>query len=367
MQPFVPEKLPIRSIDWEGLIPQISRANRAISHFDGVLYGVPNPELLLSPLTTQEAVLSSRIEGTQATLDDVLRNDAGTPPEHDARREDVREINNYRQALTLAVEKLEHRPFNLNLLLELHDALLDSVRGRDKGRGNFRRVQNWIGLPGSTIETAQFVPPPPELVMEYMHDWEKYYHAERPDALVQLAIVHAQFEIIHPFLDGNGRLGRILIPLFLYEKKILSRPIFYLSAYLERNRATYVELLRQLALDATAWNRWINFFLTAVAEEAAANASKARAIMALYERLKREVIGLTHSQFAVPMLDIIFRQPIFRATELKKNPAMPSVPMLMSLINRLEQHGIITVLEKGSGRRATLYSFEALIAIIEGR
>ncbi|MDP6824416.1 MAG: Fic/DOC family N-terminal domain-containing protein, partial [Dehalococcoidia bacterium] len=264
MKPFVPEKLPIRDIDWEPLIPLIGRANRSIALYDGILYGVPNPEVLLSPLTVQEAVLSSRMEGTQATLGEVLRFEAGDEPEQQSRRLDIIEIINYRNALRHAENTLSTRPFNLNLLLELHSMLLDGARGRDKARGQFRTTQNWIGAPGSPIEEADFVPIDPSNVKPSLVSWESYYHEGEPDALVQLAVIHAQFEIIHPFLDGNGRLGRIMVPLFLFERELLSRPMFYLSAYLERHRDEYVDRLRAIGQNMESWNRWIAFFLGAV-------------------------------------------------------------------------------------------------------
>jgi Fic family protein len=179
---------------------------------------MPNAELLLSPLTTQEAVLSSKIEGTQATFGEVLQFEGGEEPEQESLRLDIQEILNYRTALKAAEVELRKRPFNLNLLLHLHRILLDSVRGRDKGRGRFREIQNWIGRPGSPIQEASYIPPDPAKLQPPLDNWEKYYHAGCPDLLVQLAIVHGQFEIIHPFIDGNGRLGRILIPLFLFER-----------------------------------------------------------------------------------------------------------------------------------------------------
>jgi Fic family protein len=187
VQPFTPQSLPLTEIAWEPLIPLIGRANRSIAQYDGVLYGVPNPEVLLSPLTTQEAVLSSRIEGTQATLGEVLKFEAGEEPNQEARRLDIQEILNYRRALREAETELRTRPFNLNLLLKLHEILLDSVRGRNMGRGRFRTTQNWIGAQGSPIEEAQFIPPEPSRLMEYLDNWEEYYHADRPDELVQLA------------------------------------------------------------------------------------------------------------------------------------------------------------------------------------
>ncbi len=366
-KPCIPAMLPISDVLWEPLIPYIAKSNRALAQYDGVLYGVPNAQVLLAPLTTQEAVLSSKIEGTQATLGDVLRFEAGVAPLHESTRQDIGEIINYRKALEHAKKELERRPFNLNLLLVLHDILLNSVRGQDKSRGHFRKHQNWIGAPNSEIEDAEFVPPDPLIVPALMDNWEKYYHADRPDALVQLAVAHAQFEIIHPFLDGNGRLGRILIPLFLYEKKILSQPMFYLSAYLDSHRDEYISSLRQIGDEPESWNRWIMFFLTALSEQAIANTAKARAIMSLYDRLKRRVIEVTHSQYAVPLLDILFKQPIMRTTELRSMPNLPSNPMIMHLLSQLEEDGIISILQKGSGRRPGVFAFGELINLCEGK
>ncbi len=367
MKPFVPQLLPIQDVEWEPLIPLMGEANRALARYDGALYGVPNPEVLLSPLTTQEAVLSSKIEGTVATLTDVLKFDAGEQPDEESRRIDIFEVVNYRRALRRAETELKTRPFNLNLLLSLHETLLDSVRGTNKNRGRFRTRQNWIGRPGCTMEQADFVPPDPLVVPEAMSEWEKYYHAERPDGLAQLAVVHAQFEIVHPFDDGNGRLGRMLIPLFLYEKKLLHRPMFYLSAYLEEYRSEYVAHLRPLGREPGAWNRWVAFFLRALAAQARANAEKARAIMDLYEKLKVQVLELTHSQYAVPLLDVMFEKPIFRSTELEKHAGMPSKPMIMNMLGKLKQSGVLKVQREGRGRVAQVLVLPSLVNLCEGR
>ena len=366
MQPFIPQTLPMKDIGWESLIPLIGRANRSLAYYDGVLQGVPNSELLLSPLTTQEAVLSSRIEGTQATLGDVLKFEAGEAPREERKQQDIWEIINYRRALKAAEEDLRTRPFNLNLLKKLHAILLDSVRGRDKARGQFRKVQNWIGAPGTPIDRAQFIPPAPGELLGYLDNWEKYYHMDRPDHIVQLAIVHAQFEIIHPFIDGNGRLGRMLIPLFLYEKKVLSRPTFYLSAYLELHRDEYIEHLRLLGQEDIAWDKWIAFFLAAVDEQAQVNAEKARAIMKLYGTLKQKIIELTHSQFAVPLLDRLFERPVFQSSHLE-GKAMPSKPMVMTLLGKLKDAGILKIVRKGSGRRGQVLALQELINLTEGK
>jgi Fic family protein len=367
VKPFVPQKLPLQEIAWEKLLPQIVQANRSMALYHGVLYGVPNPEVLLSPLTTQEAVLSSRIEGTQATLGEVLKFEAGEQPIQESRRRDIVEIINYRRALRSAEKSLETRPFNLNMILELHNILLDSVRGRDKGRGRFRTTQNWIGAQGTPIEQADFVPPDPMLIQEALSNWEIYYHADRPDKLVQLAIVHAQFEIIHPFLDGNGRIGRIIVPLFLHEKGLLPRPMFYLSAYLEEHRDEYVERLRSLDHDSDGWNNWISFFLRALDEQARANADKARAVMDLYEQMKSRVIKLTHSQYAVPLLDQIFERPFFQSTQIIFTGGhSPSRQATSSLLRILRENGILRVIREGSGRRPQTFVFAELINLCEG-
>ncbi len=367
MKPADPQHLPLREIDWEPLIPLIVRANRSLAHYDGVLHGVPNPEVLLAPLTTEEAVLSSRIEGTQATLGEVYRFEAGEAPAMESRRQDIGEILNYRRALRVAEKELRTRPFHLNLLLRLHAILLDSVRGQNKARGIFRTEQNWIGTSGTPLAQAAFVPPAPDALPVLLDNWEKYYHAQQPDALVQLAIVHAQFEILHPFLDGNGRLGRILIPLFLHEKEILHRPMFYLSAWLEARRDAYIEHLRPLGKEPGAWNRWITFFLTGLDEQARINSGKARNILDLYESMKLRTLALTRSQHAIPLLDQLFEKPVFEGSDLKFGERPPTRAAIFNLLRALRDGGVLKVMREGGGRHATIYAFADLINLCEGK
>ena len=368
MKPFVPQLLPPGELRWEPLIPLIGRANRALAEYNGVLYALPDAGILLSPLTTQEAVLSSKIEGTQATLGEVLQYEAGQEPEQETKREDIREIINYRRALWQAQEELKGRPFNLNLLLATHSTLLNSVRGRDKARGQFRREQNWIGAAGSKIEHAQFIPPEPgDVLLKALYAWETYYHADAPDPLVKLALLHAQFEILHPFVDGNGRLGRILIPLYLHEKGILSSPVFYLSEYLEEHRESYIQHLRQIGRKPEAWNAWVQFFLTAMILQAEANVQKARKIHDLYDLLKKQVLQLTRSQFAVPLLDLMFQQPVFQSTHLDRFPSMPSRPAIVTMLRRLREAGILKVMAEGRGPHAQVLVLAELVNLCEGK
>lgn len=366
MKPFEPEPLPPGDLDWVKLMPWAGKANRAIATLEGLFYGIPNPNVLLSPITTQEAVLSSKIEGTQANFEDVLKFEAGETPTEPSRREDIHEIINYRKALRLSESLLHDRPFCLNTLLKLHEVLMDSVRGHNQGRGKFRSTQNWIGAPGTPIEQAVFVPPSPLHLQQHLNQWEAYWHAEAHDCLIQLALLHAQFEILHPFLDGNGRIGRMIIPLFLYEKKILSRPCFYLSAFFETRREDYIARLRALG-QPRSWTDWTSFFLEGVASQAEANTTKARAIQDLYERLKKQVLDLTHSQYAVPLLDYMFERPIFRSSDVAKLKHMPSVPMVATLLKTLRLNGVLHTIREGAGRRPHVLALAELINLCEGR
>ena len=366
MKPFEPENLPPKDLDLLALMPLIGKANRAIATLEGLFYGIPNPNVLLSPITTQEAVLSSKIEGTQADFEDVLKFEAGESPAEPSRREDIHEIMNYRRALRLSENLLKDRPFCLNTLLKLHDVLMDSVRGHNKGRGRFRTTQNWIGKENTPIEQAVFVPPSPLHLQDHLNHWETYWHSDAPDELVQLSLIHAQFEILHPFIDGNGRIGRMVIPLFLFEKKILSRPCFYLSAFFESRREDYIARLRDLGQPGS-WTRWSVFFLEGVAVQAEANTNKARAIQDLYERLKKQVLELTHSQFAVPLLDFIFERPIFRGSDVTKLKHMPSAPMVANLLGNLRRNGILHTVREGAGSRPHILALAELINLCEGR
>ncbi len=361
---YVPEPLPPDGIDWERHIPQIASANRALARYDGILQAIPNPELLLSPLLTQEAVLSSRIEGTQASLEDVLRFEANPREQiNDAALADIQEIINYREALHAAVDALRTRRLDTALICDLHRILLTDSRGMDREPGCIRDIQNFIGR-DARIEHAIFVPPAPEIVPGALDDWEAYLHREEKDVLVQLSVLKAQFELIHPFCDGNGRIGRMLVPLIMYEKGLIRSPMFYISAYLERHRPVYYERLLAVSRERD-WNGWITFFLHAIEEQAEENGKKAKAILDLYDEMKRTVPEVTRSQYAVAAIDAIFGTPIFSSSEFYERSAIPRVSGA-KILKDLEENDVIQVLQRGTGRRASMYTFPRLLAITEG-
>ena len=367
MKPAVPQTLPIKNLNWERLLPLIGKANRALAGYDSALHRLPNSSLLLSPLTRQEAVLSSRIEGTFATMSEVLQFEAGEIPQQESKRLDIEEIINYQRALKVATEELRTRPFNLNLLLELHRVLLTSVRGYDKAPGTFRRQQNYIGSRTAGVETIRFTPPTWTALKDGLDNWEKYYHSDDLDPIVQLALIHAQFEFLHPFLDGNGRLGRILIPVFLFEKRLLSQPTFYLSEYIEKNKDEYCDRLNALGRSRQSWTLWVEFFLQAVIWQAERNHAKSDRILSLYEDLKQRFIETTRSPFAIPLLDAAFQLPIFQASQLTWSMTPPSKPTLMNLLQSLAQQGTLVIVREGLGRRPYIWALPKLIQIAEGR
>ncbi|TLS75307.1 Fic family protein [Mariprofundus erugo] len=368
MMPYQPDSLPLAELDYRRLLPLVGQANAALARYDGLLAGIPNPAIMLSPLTTQEAVLSSKIEGTQATVDEVLEQEAGMIKEGE-KYKDIQEISNYRKALFAAREYLKDYPIRLNFVRELHRILLSSVRGQDKTPGEFRKDQNWIGKYGCTIEQASFVPPNPLKLTDFLQDWERYLDSDDMDHLLQTAVVHAQFELLHPFKDGNGRIGRILIPLFLYQKKVLSQPMFYLSEYLESHREEYYARLKAISSDQD-WNGWIAFFLQAVIDQANQNASKVTDIQTLYEEMKKAIHEATHSQYTIHVLDAIFSKPIFRTSDLAaqlKQEFDIHEKTTVGLFRQMKGAGILMELQPGSGRKPATLCFPRLLNLAEGR
>lgn len=362
---YKPEPLPIQDIDYGRLIALVGQANAALARYDGLLQAMVNPTLMLSPLTNEEAILSSRIEGTVATLEEVLEFEAGQEQD-EIKTRDIQEIFNYRSALRKAqIQLSDRRPIVLSLIRMLHLVLMDSVRGKDKTPGEFRKDQNYIGRVGQSVEEASFVPPNPLQLMDHLQAWEQYLRYQDIDPIIQAAIVHAQFELIHPFKDGNGRIGRLIIPLFLYSKGSLSTPMFYLSAYFESNRDEYIARLQNISRERD-WVGWVEFFLCAVAEQAKTNTSRVKQIMQLYDEMKELVRLTTHSQHSAQIVDALFERTTFQISEFSDRTGI-SKQMSHILVRQLQQAGIVTVIRPGAGQRAAIYAFPRLVNLAEGR
>lgn len=356
---------PPPELDWSRLISYIGPANAALARYDGTLSVIPNQNLLLAPLTTQEAVLSSRIEGTEATMGEVLEYEADKKDISPKKEEDINEVLNYRKAMCHAVELLKELPLSQRVVKGAHRILLDGVRGHNKLPGEYRRTQNWIGSPGCTIDDARYVPVDLDKLNDGMSEWEKFIHTDVPDRLVQLAILHAEFESLHPFCDGNGRLGRMFIPLFLCKSGLIQSPMFYMSSFLESNRDEYYTRLLNVS-QHNDWEGWCIFFLKGIQIQAEENQKRAMAILALYENKKQEIIDLLHSQYSVQALDFLFERPIFNSTTFICGGFIPD-PSAKKILVKLRNSNIVKTIRKSSGSRPALYAFAELLNAAEGR
>ncbi|MBX9716346.1 MAG: Fic family protein [Burkholderiaceae bacterium] len=356
---------PPSALDWKALIPLLGPTSAAIARYDGALAVIPNPDLLLSPLTSREAVLSSSIEGTHATMGEVLSLEAGAeellPAE---RRGDIFEVFNYRAAMREAQSLLDELPLSQRVMCAAHRVLMAGVRGGDKAPGEYRRIPVWIGPDRHDASTARYVPVGAGDLPAAMGEWEKYLHADEADLLVQLAVAHAEFESLHPFLDGNGRVGRMLIPLYLWQQGLIRAPLFYMSGYFEANRGAYYDGLLSVSRDRD-WTAWCKYFLEALRAQAEANHAVVMAIVDLYAKLKRDTVEWSHSQYAVQALDWMFGRPIFKSTDFVANAGIPP-PTAKRLLAVFRERGLFSVLIEGRGRRSSVFALKALLNVAEG-
>lgn len=324
--PHIPPKLPIDLTDGlrdPEILKLISEANRKIGMYNGFLINTPNPALLISPLITKEASLSSKLEGTHATIEDILMHDAGMKV--DVKEDEMKEVTNYKKALFYSLDKMgtysdetpDKLPLTSRLIKDIHRILLDNVRGARKNPGEFKRFQNYIG----SKSEINFTPLPPELTDEYMDNLEEYIHDERIDPLLQTALIHVQFEMIHPFQDGNGRIGRLLIPLFLYYRELLILPTFYMSRYFEADRALYLEYLPKVSKENN-YVDWIKYFLRGVISESEENTKKAKLLLDEYERIKTIASENINSQYLFTVIDFMFQSPMFSVKQLMEKTSM---------------------------------------------
>ncbi len=292
---FVPHPLP-PTIEWSNqLVSSLSRADYILGKLAREGSQLPNPHLLMRPFVTREAVLSSKIEGTQSTIGEVLAHDAGAPVHQNPA--DLQEVQNYIVALDFGLKRLSDLPLSLRLIKEIHAQLMQGVRGEHATPGDFRKSQNWIGAPGSTLNTAKFVPPPVDEMLDCLGELEKFLHDRQLPALIHMALCHYQFEAIHPFLDGNGRVGRLLIVLLLIEQQMLPSPVLYLSAFFEATRDEYYRQLFNVSSQGS-WHDWLIYFLNGVAVQAEDVLSRAERINGLLQQWK---LHMASNVSSVPM------------------------------------------------------------------
>lgn len=366
-EPHIPQKLPVELsaalFDCE-IIKLISKANNAMGTYRGFLINTINPMLLISPLVSQEAVLSSKLEGTHATIEDFINYDAGN--EVSVSKDEMQEIMNYRSALFYALEEMstisddseegKHKlPLSVRLIKSMHRILLDNVRGQTKTPGEFKTEQNYIG----NSNEITFTPLPAELTLEYMSNLEQYIHYDEIDLLVQAALLHCQFEMIHPFKDGNGRIGRLLIPLFLYYREILPVPTFYMSAFFEKDRNTYLEKLSAVSKN-NDYATWIKYFLEGVIQQAEINTQKATAMLNHYNNFKDICVSDMSSKYAITLLDEIFKRPMFKAKQIQE--MIPgSKGTLYNMLDEFVDKGILS---KDDKARNTTYFCPAILNLL---
>ena len=311
----------------------LSDADRALGRLAGAGRLLPNPHLLLQPYMTREALASSRIEGTQASLSDVFDAQA-----RETARGPIREVTNYIRALEHGLRRLDNLPVSKRLLCEVHAILLHDVRGLERRPGEIRSSQNWIGSPDNRPETAVFVPPPPDEMKSSFDRLERYIHApSKLPPLVEIALIHYQFETIHPFLDGNGRLGRLLIALILVERELLPQPLLYLSAYFERRRNDYYDRL-QAVRERGEMTEWLDFFLAGVSEQAAEAVASAETLVDLRETYRARLAG-SRSR-AVEVIDLAFQNPVLFTGRVAAQLDV-TVQSAMNHLRRLEAEGIV--------------------------
>lgn len=360
--PFIPQNLPVE-VEYVKLIRYMVGAHQALASMNATLRHIPNSSLFTRTFTTNEAVLSSKIEGTIATLSEVLAYEADG--EEDPQKvADIIEVLNYRHALEFGIEHITgSNPITENFIKKMHGILLQRGRGQNKAPGDFRRTQVYIGAPGSKIEDARYIPPEPQHIISAITNLVRYINDNNEqDPLVKVAIVHYQFEAIHPFLDGNGRVGRLLIILQLMQEGLLAHPNLYLSEYFENNRSDYYTTLEAVSSRGD-YTGWLRFFLAGIEDQAKKVESTGLAIMHLYDAYKQKM-ELVNSRYAIAALDTLFKRPVFDAATFAQESGIRNNKTLHTIINKLLELGYVQVLYP-SVRRGKLYIFKELTDLMK--
>ncbi len=355
---FHPDPLPPELTWTPKLVRALSDADQLLGRLAGEGRRLPNPHLLIRPFVQREAVFSSRIEGTQSTLGELLAAEAGAAVARSP--EDLREVGNYVAALEHGIARLKTLPLSIRLVRELHEKLMTGVRGDHATPGELRRSQNWIGPPGSTLAQATYVPPPHDEMLDDLGAWEKFLHDETLPPLVQTALMHYQFEAIHPFLDGNGRVGRLLITLLLMQRGVLPLPLLYLSAFFEATRRDYYDGLRAVT-ERSAWEDWLLYFLNGVARQSEDALSRAERINQQLDQW-RERVSRTGSGVALRLLDLLGTNPFItvRKTEAQLGVAYNTAAAALRRLVKLR-----IVKQIGEARRDRVFCAQALLDILE--
>ncbi|MDQ3676133.1 MAG: Fic family protein [Actinomycetota bacterium] len=337
----------------------LGEAEASLGRLDGIGRLMPNPHLLTRPYLLREAISSTRIEGTRASIADVYDVDAGG----DAPNADVEEVLGYVNALEWGLGQFDSLPLSARLMREMHRRLMAGVRGRDRMPGELRTTQNWIGAPGSTIETARFVPPPPQEIPALLTDWERFANedTEMP-LLVQNALLHSEFERIHPFLDGNGRLGRLLLVYFLIARGRLAAPLLYLSAYLEQDRRRYYDAL-QAVHESGDVVPWIDLFLSAVHTQAGDAVVRAERIVALRETYRQAAASIGSAN-SLALVDLICENPLVTSRLVERQLGV-SRPTSLRLLRQLEERGVLEERELGARGQRRYVARELMAAVAE--
>lgn len=356
---------PTERLDWRRLAPAVASASLALGRYDNGLAEMPNSNLLLSVFARREADYSSRIEGTQVSMEQVMRFEAGEIPDTPRQREDIEEVINYQRAAELARKLLAGQSLSLDVILETHRVLLSGARGQSSNPGSFRAVQNWIGTRGGTIHDARYVPVRVARMHDALDTWLSYTLEDPSIPLIKVALMHAEFEAIHPFGDGNGRLGRILIPLVMWKYGLLSEPLFNVSAYLESMREEYIDRLEAVSGEDD-WTGWCEFFLQTVNSQARNDLAKMQEVTSLYNNMKGRIVEIGRSKYGIHILDGIFSRPIFTTSSIVADTGVP-VRAVRRILGRFRDHRILNELKPGAGQTPSVFLFTDLLRIAEGR
>ena len=355
---FVPAPLP-PPLAWDGeLVAALSKADRAIGRLAGEGRRFPNPEIFIIPFLRREAVLSSRIEGTRTTLEELFAAQASALVGRAS--EDLEEVVNYVEALEYGLERLQTLPLSLRLIREIHERLMRGVRGDTATPGEFRRSQNWIGPPGCALNDASYVPPPPEELMGCLDALERFLHDDTLPPLVHAGLAHAQFEAVHPFLDGNGRVGRLLITLLLVEREVLPSPLLYLSAYFEASREDYYAHLLTLTQEG-AWERWLIYFLQGVQIQAEDAVERMEEMDGLFEQWRDALAGV-QSGWPEQVLRLLIGNPFWTAGGIAEALGV-AYTTARRAIEKLEAAGIVS--QTGTAKRNRVYCAREMLEILE--